>query len=93
MRLAFFPGGTAEQYDALARETREIDAPGERLVFAAGQAAGGWQVVQVWTSRAALDAFNAAVLLPALARLGGAGFPAPPTVVDFETHDLALVRR
>ena len=71
--------------EAMGETTDEGAAPPGRLVFAVGEVAGGLQVVQVWTSRAALDAFNAAVFLPALARLGGAGFPAPPTVVDFET--------
>ena len=90
-RLAFFPDGTAEQYDALAAEVGDAGlAPEGRLVFAAGQAPGGWQVVQVWTSYDELEAFNAAVFFPALQRLGDAGFPEIPTVVDFETHDLVL---
>ncbi len=45
-------------------------------------------MVQVWTSYEALEEFNVAVFLTALERLGGAGFPGVPTVVDPETTDL-----
>ena len=83
VRLALFPHGTAAQYDALASELG-VTAPPERLLFAAGPVDGGWQVVQVWQSREALDAFNAASLLPALRRLGDRGFPSPPQVTDLE---------
>ena len=90
-RLAFFPDGTAEHYDALAAEVgNDGVAPEGRLVFAAGQAPGGWQVVQVWTSYEALEAFNAAVFLPALDRLGDRAFPEVPVVVDFEPSDLLV---
>lgn len=90
-RLAFFPDGTAEHYDALAAEVGDAGvAPTERLVFAAGQAPGGWQVVQVWTSYEALEAFNAEVFFPAMERLGASAFPEVPVVVDFEPSDLQL---
>jgi hypothetical protein len=90
VRLALFPEGTRAQYDALARELARAPVPPERLVFAAGPVEGGWQVVQVWTSREALDAFNAAHLLPALAATGAAAFPLPPRVTDFEPVDLSV---
>ena len=90
-RLAFFPDGTAEHYDALAVEVGDAGvAPEGRLVFAAGQSPGGWQVVQVWTSYEALEAFNAEVFLPAMERLGGSAFPEVPVVVDFEPSDLQV---
>jgi hypothetical protein len=47
-------------------------------------------VVQVWSSRQELDAFNAAHLVPALRTVGAAGFPQPPRVTDFETAELSL---
>ena len=84
VRLALFPDGTAAQYEALASELAGSPTPADRLVFAAGPVDGGWQVVQVWRSRDALDAFNAAHLLPALRRLGDRGFPRPPQVTDLE---------
>lgn len=90
VRLAFFPGGTAAQYDALAAELVGAPVPPDRLVFAAGAVEGGWQVVQVWRSRAALEAFNQAQLLPALRRLGDRAFPGPPVVTDLEPTVLEI---
>lgn len=90
-RLAFFPNGTPEHYSALTAEVGDAGrAPEGRIVFAAGQAPGGWQIVQVWTSYEALEEFNAAVFFPALERLGDATFPEVPTAVDFETSDLEV---
>ena len=90
VRLAFFPDGTAAHYAALAAALVGAPAPAERLLFAAGPVDGGWQVVQVWESRAALDAFNEAMLVPALRRLGERAFPRPPLVTDLEPTDLDL---
>ena len=89
VRLAFFPEGTEEQYRALAGAMGNLSRPQGRLAFATGPVTGGWQVVQIWRSRAELDAFNAAYLLPTLAKLGSTGFPVAPHVVDFEPVDLA----
>jgi len=47
-----------------------VKPPDDRLVFAAGPVEGGWQVVQVWTSKVALDAFNREVLFPRPRRRG-----------------------
>ena len=88
IRIAYFPGGTADQYRALAGELRNAPTPAGRLMFAAGPYGNGWQVVQVWNDRRQLDAFNREWLLPALGRLGRAGFPLPPDVRDFEPVDL-----
>jgi hypothetical protein len=85
VRLAFFPGGTADQFAALADAVGEIPEAAERILFAAGPVPGGWQVVQVWRSQADLDAFNRAVFLPARERVGAAGLPVQPQVIDFET--------
>lgn len=90
VRLAFFPGGTADHYGVLARAIGEIPAPAGRLLFAAGERDGGWQLVQVWASRDALDAFNRDVFFPALAAVGPGGFPAAPQVTDFDTADLSF---
>ncbi|WP_434439292.1 hypothetical protein [Lentzea sp. E54] len=88
VRLAFFPGATAEHFADLAKEIGD-EVPDGRLLFAAGPGDGGWQVVQVWQSKDELDAFNQAVLFPAFARLGERGFPAPSQVTDFESAYLA----
>ena len=90
VRLAFFPDGTAEQYDALRAALAGAPAPEARLLFAAGPSGGGWQVVQVWETRADLENFNQVWFLPALAALQGRGFPKPPVVTDVETVDLSL---
>ncbi len=90
VRLAFFPDGTAAQYDALAAELAGTPVPQDRLVFAAGAVDGGWQVVQVWRTREALDAFNEAVLQRALRRLGDRAFPRPPRVTDLEPAVLEM---
>ncbi len=87
VRLAFFPGGTAAHYQAVADALGDLPAPAGRIMFAAGPVDGGWQVVQAWAFRDQLDEFNRTVFLPALARLGSRGFPAPPRVIDFEPSE------
>ena len=85
-RLAFFPQGTPEQHAALVEEVGEVGhTPQGRTFFAAGQAPGGWQTVQVWSSFEELEAFDTDVFRPAQDRLGARGFPELPHVVDFET--------
>ena len=89
VRLAFFPGGTAAHHQALQQVVEPTSSPPERYFFAAGAAPGGWQVVQAWRSREDLDRFNATVLGPAYAALGGRPFPADPVVTDFEPLEMA----
>lgn len=90
VRLAFFPGATAAHYEALAAQMADVPIPKGRLLFAAGPVEGGWQVVQVWSSEVELADFNRQHLLPALASLGPAGFPHPPSVTDFHPVSLEL---
>ena len=90
VRLAFFPRATAAHYDALAQALEGAPSPEDRLVFAAGARDGGLQVVQVWRTQEALESFNRDWLLPAMSRLGAAGFPSPPQVTDFETRGLEI---
>lgn len=90
VRLAHFAGGTREHYDALARLMTLAKPPAGRHVFAAGPTEDGWQVVQVWSSRSALEDFNREHFFPAMAALDADAFPTPPSVTDFETVDLAL---
>lgn len=82
--MARFPGARDHHFRALAAAMGDVPSPEGRLLFAAGPVEDGWQVVQVWTDRDALDRFNAAYFLPALASLGDSAFPHPPVVVDFE---------
>lgn len=90
VRLALFPEGTEQHYRRLARVMSDVPVPEERLLFAAGPVAGGWQVVQVWTSLEYLEVFNREHFLPALRALGDTPFPRAPVVTDFETRDLSL---
>ena len=87
LRLAFFPGGTAQHWAAVHRAVGDIGAPTARRAFAAGPVEGGWQVVQLWDTREDLERFNHDVYLPAVARLGGMGFPEAPHVRDVSTVD------
>lgn len=87
LRLAFFPGGTAQHWAALRQAVGDIEAPAARRAFAAGPAEGGWQVVQLWDTREDLERFNRDVYLPAVATLGGTGFPQAPVVRDVVTVD------
>jgi hypothetical protein len=87
VRMAFFPGGTEEHYLALAEEMKFAPHPAGRHLFAAGPVRDGWQVVQLWSRKDQLDAFNAEWFIPALQRTT-LSFPAPPQVVDFETFVL-----
>jgi hypothetical protein len=90
LRLAYFPGGTEDHYAALAAVLGDVPEPRHRILFAAGRVGDGFQVVQVWDTRADLDRFNAEVFLPALTRLGVAGFPAPPVVTDVDLSHLSV---
>ena len=90
VRLAFFPDSTRQQYDALAAALPPGPVPRGRLLFAAGPVRGGWQVVQVWSSRELLEDFNRAVFRPALDRAGSAGLSTTPVVTDFEPVALSL---
>jgi hypothetical protein len=87
VRVAFFANGSADQYGAIARELAHAPVPSERHFFAAGPVEGGWQVVQVWASKAALDRFNMEWFFPALERLGDQGLQSRPDVRDFEAAD------
>jgi len=88
VRLALFPGATAQHYARL-QQVLDAPAPAERYFFAAGPTTDGWQVVQAWRSQEDLDRFNADVLAPAYAALGGTPFPADPVVTDFEAVQTA----
>lgn len=89
VRLAYFPGASETVFASLHRALAEAPVPSSRLLFAAGPVPGGWQVVQVWDRKEALDEFNARWLAPALAGLGASGFPHPPVVTDFAAAEFS----
>ena len=76
------PGGTKEQYDAVASrltDGRGLNSPGDwpgggLLAHAAGPTDNGWRVVDVWESEDAFQRFGA-VIVPILQDVGMAGQP------------------
>lgn len=87
LRLAFFPGGTAAHWDTVVQAVGDVAVPDARRAFAAGPVDGGWQVMQLWDTRADLERFNRDVFFPSVARLPTGGFPQPPVVRDVDTAD------
>jgi len=81
------PGMTAAHYDRIiARlEAAGAGAPPGRLAHIASPVAGGWRVVDVWESPAALERF-AATLGPIVADVVGA----PPEPAVTPTHNFVL---
>jgi quinol monooxygenase YgiN len=77
--LIDFPGGSQEEYDAVARELGPVGesvagVPG-LLFHAAGPTADGWRVIDCWESQEALDRFRQEQLMPAMQRVGGTRRP------------------
>lgn len=90
-RIAVFPGGTQEQYAYLGELMGEgVSRQPERLLLAAGPSDEGWQIIQVWKSREALDRFVEEHLQPAFERAGDRGHPQPPSITDIELADLHM---
>jgi len=87
LRLAFFPGGTAAHWEAVVEAVGDLPPPEARRAFASGPIDGGWQVVQLWDTRDALEEFNREIYFPAVSRLVAGGFPETPTVHDVDTVD------
>lgn len=90
-RIAFFPGGTQDSHQAVADGLGDAHTHADgRILFASGPVDGGWQIVQVWESRANLEAWVEAHLGEAFAKAGSRGHPNPPTVTDFELYDVMV---
>lgn len=90
-RIALFPGGTEEQHRAIVEALGDAHADAEgRILFAAGPAPEGWQILQVWESRDQLERWVQANLGQAFASVGDRGYPAPPRISDVELHDLLV---
>jgi len=87
LRLAFFPGGTAAHWEAVVEAVGDLPPPEARRAFASGPIDGGWQVVQLWDTRDALEQFNRKIYFPAVSRLVAGGFPETPIVHDVDTVD------
>ena len=83
-----------EMYDALHAEiVRQSGGRVDGLLVHVGRAtATGFQVLEVWESRAHLDRYNEEVVLPVMQRMAqGQAGPAPEqTVEEFDVHGLVL---
>ncbi len=74
----FYKGGTAAQYEAVAKTVHpQGKLPPGQLYHAAGPTDGGWLIAAVWDSKSSFDRFLKQTLLPALPEVQG-GFTGPP---------------
>jgi hypothetical protein len=90
--LMEFPGGTQDQYDkilhGLGMERGSQDLPRGLIFHVAGPTNNGWQVIDVWESRADFDRFVAERLGPAIRASG----VVPTTPKEFPVYNLLGVR-
>ncbi len=90
-RIAVFPRGTKEQYELIGNLMGEgVMNQLERRLLASGPSEAGWEIIQIWDSKEALDRFVEEHLRPAFERAGERGFPEPPEITDFELFDLYM---
>lgn len=90
--LIEFPGGTQDQYDKimhnLGLDKGSEDLPRGLIFHVAGPSDNGWQVIDVWESRADFDRFFAE-RLGAAVRLSGV---VPTTPKEFPVYNLLGIR-
>jgi hypothetical protein len=78
------PGLTTEAYDRMSQDfTPEARKRGMQL-HAAGQVEGGWQFVEIWSSREGFERFISEVVAPVMSQMGG---PMPQFTV-VEAHNI-----
>ena len=86
-----FPGGTQEQYDKVMKSLgldRSDEPPRGALLHLAGPTDKGWEVVDVWESRADFDRF----LREELGRATGEAGLTPSTPKEFPVYKILGVR-
>jgi hypothetical protein len=84
-----FDDGTQEQYEAINAEMGVEDNPPEGLILhSAGPVPGGWNIVDFWETRGHFDRFQEDRLGPAVEALGDGAPPNPPSVNEFEVHNI-----
>ena len=90
--LMEFPGGTQDQYNRIMRELGmekgSEELPRGLIFHVAGPTKDGWQVVDVWESRADFDRFVAEKLGPAIRASG----VVPTTPVEFPVYNIMGLR-
>jgi heme-degrading monooxygenase HmoA len=84
-----FKGGTAEQYDNLAKAVHPDGGKGMpkgTVLRIAGTTKDGFVVVALWDSQQAFEDFRDNVLGPAFTTVEN-GLPGPPDETTFEVHE------
>jgi hypothetical protein len=76
------PGGTLDQYDAVTAAARDVRAAGAQL-HAAGSDGDALYVVEIWPSRAALEAW---IERQPVGNEAQAALLPDPEVVEFDRH-------
>jgi hypothetical protein len=82
----FFPGGTAEQYEAamIALNGKLGTIPEGQILHVAGPVPGGFQVIAVQESKASWDRFLSETFAPLMSKGIPGGFTKPPSETVFE---------
>ena len=82
----FFPGGTAEQYEAsiAAVHPGTGQLPAGQVFHAAGESPGGWTIVAVHETQDSWEQFRDTILLPPMQNGVDGGFTSAPqeTTID-----------
>jgi hypothetical protein len=88
--MHFFPGGTAEQYEAsmAALHPGERQLPDGQLFHAAGATPGGWTVIAIHDSQDSWKRFRDVAGPRARQGIEG-GLLTPPQETTFEVHTFA----
>lgn len=78
-------GGTADRYDATAKEIGVGDVPPAGMRFhVAGPTATGWRIIECWDDPAAQDRFMREQVMPVIERQQR---PQPPRITELDVDD------
>lgn len=78
------PGLTTEAYDQMAQAFTPQALSYGMLLHAAGPVEGGWQMIELWPTREALDKFFSEVVEPVMRQMGA---PMPALTIA-EAHNV-----
>jgi hypothetical protein len=86
----FFPGGTAEQYEAsIAAVHPGVGLlPAGQIFHAAGPSSGGWTITAVHDSKGSWEAFRDDILLPRMQPGIEGGFASPPDETTIDVYKI-----
>lgn len=86
----FFPGGTAEQYEASIAAVHPGDGrlPAGQLFHAAGASAGGWTIMAVHETQESWEEFRDTTFLPRMQQGIDGGFTSPPQETTIDVYNV-----